>query len=842
MNKGQIFLVLFLMTCRIIFSAGDRLHLKVGVYQNAPKIYAGEDGKVSGFWAELVEYIAKEENWDIQWVEGNWEQCLQNLEKSKIDIMVDVAYTPEREKKYTFQSETTLLSWSRLYARRGTKLQTIFDLEGKKVACLRGSYNLEGTEGFTEMLRKFYIDCEIILLSDYKSVFEALDSGEVYAGITNKDFGSRYEDSYEIERTPIVFQPARLLFAFNKESDLTPYLIKVIDKHISNLKDDKNSMYYSSLDKLPGNVKKVTAFPLWIKLLILIILFIAAIFLVFIRILKYEVNQKTSELRLSISKLKIAEDNLTKYRDQLEMLVAERTEELQKVNSELEKANSSLEEASRLKSQFLANMSHELRSPLNSIIGFTGIMIQGLSGELNSEQTKQMKMVYESAHHLLGLINDILDLSKIEAGRIKIFYEELELIPLIDMVHKMIYPMAEEKGLPINKTVAENVPKTIFSDRNRIKQVLINLLSNSIKFTENGAITISCKLCETGETVEFSVIDSGIGIKEEEQKTIFEEFTQIETIKRTKPEGTGLGLAISQKLVQMMGGRMWVESRYGEGSTFSFTIPLSPDTKESNFRQESEFCRDTGKKLILTIDDEETAQEILKKYLTSAGYQVIQAYNYGDALKKASEHQPFAITLDMVMPGKDGWEILEQLKNDELTKEIPVICISTLDNRELGISLGAVEYLVKPIDSRVLMTELERLEKEFQINKILIIDDNPNDIDLLIKYLSSHRTYKILVATCGKEGLEKIKKEKPDLIILDLLMPEIDGFQVIRIFKKDPEVKDIPTIIISAKKLDAKEKLFLESNIEGYIHKGKFEKEVLLSDITHLIEKIESSK
>ncbi len=758
------------------------------------------------------------------------------METGEIDMMVDVAYTPERAKIFTFQKETTLLSWSRMYTRKGTYLQTIFDLEGKKIAGLKGSYNLDGPEGLKDMLTKFNINCEIIEMKSYAVVFEALDQDRVFAGVTNKDFGSRFENEYSVERTPIIFQPASLLFAFPLNSEFTPELIKKIDNYVIKLKENKDSIYYTSLDKYLGGLKNITIFPFWLKVTIAVILSVILIFMFFIWILKYEVNQKTQELRLYIYKLKKAEENLINYRDQLEILVENRTVELKSVNTELQIANLRLEEASKLKSQFLANMSHELRSPLNSIIGFTGIMIQGLSGELNEEQKKQLGMVYESARHLLSLINDILDLSKIEAGKIKIFFEDMEISTLISMVYKMISPLAEEKGLIIKTELAGNLPEVICNDRNRIKQVLINLVANSIKFTEKGEITIAGNFLEDENAILFSVQDTGIGIKEEDQETIFEEFTQLETVKKTKPEGTGLGLAISQKLVRMMGGKIWVESQFGKGAKFYFTIPIT-FTQEKN-----ESLLDPGKKLILTIDDEVQSQEILKTYLTEAGYQVMQAYNFQDSMKLACKYNPFAITLDMVMPGKDGWEILEQLKLNQLTKNIPVICISILDNRELGISLGAVEYLVKPINSEQLLSELQRLEKQFQIQNILIIDDNHKDVTLLNEYLKEYKNYKLTNAYSGAEGLRKIKGQIPDLIILDLMMPDMDGFEVIRHLKDQDETKNIPTIIVSAKVLDKDEQNFLNTKIEGIIHKGEFKREKLLNDIVSFIKRIEKTR
>jgi len=845
MKSRIFFLILLIFSYLSAELHAENKHFKTGIYENSPKLFTDENGEVSGFWADIITYIAEEEGWELEWVPGNWEQCLQRLESGEIDFMADVAYNSERAQKYAFQNEATLLSWSRLYTRKGTSLESIFDLEGCEIAGLRGSTNIEGSEGLREMLQKFNIKCTILEMDSYTKVFEALDSGKVFAGVTNKDFGTRYENEYRVERSPIIFQPAGLYFAFNKDSERTPELIRIIDNYVISIKENGNSIYYQSLDKYLGGDRKIELFPFWLKITIVIIIFLILISIFFIWILKYEVNQKTYELRSFIYKLKKAENKLTQYRDQLEILVEQRTAELNDVNMELLKANLRLEEASKLKSQFLANMSHELRSPLNSIIGFTGIIIQGLSGDLNEEQKKQLGMVYESAKHLLGLINDILDLSKIEAGKIKIFKEDMEIPALMDVVVKMMGPLAAEKGLNLKSEIADNTPLNIFSDRNRIKQVLINLLSNSVKFTDTGEIVLSCSFWDELNAVQFTVADSGIGIPEEAQETVFEEFTQIESIQHSKPTGTGLGLAISQKLVKMMGGEICLESQLGVGTEFHFTIPLDvveEETRESPEVIKEEVQVDTSRKLILTIDDEVQSQKILKVYLSEAGYQIIQAYNYKDAIKYATKYQPFAITLDIVMPGRDGWEIMEELKGNPLTKDIPIICISMLDNRDLSISLGAVEYLVKPVNSKKLLSELELLEKQYPIKNVIIIDDNPDDVMLLKKYLAQVNAYNLTSALNGKEGIKKIEQKKPDLIILDLMMPEMDGFEVITHLKSQPETREIPVIIVSAKELDRDEQLFLQQRIQGIISKDRSDEKQVLSEILNLIKKIEDKE
>jgi len=509
---------------------------------------------------------------------------------------------------------------------------------------------------------------------------------------------------------------------------------------------------------------------------------------------------------------------------------------LDQQKKELEETNIRLMEASQMKSQFLSNMSHELRTPLNSIIGYTGILLQEIPGELNDEQKRELKMVSESGHDLLTLINDILDLSKIEAGKIKIVPAQFEVRPLVQMVEKMVLPLVEKKGLTSHTLISKDVPKGVYSDRSRIKQVLINLLSNAIKFTESGEIRLEVKAKQS--EIEFSVTDTGIGIKPEHLQDIFDEFKQIEDPLKVKPGGTGLGLAISKKMVELMGGRIRVQSEYGKGSCFQFTVPVKQISASKKSPAILPGTIDPSKKLVLTIDDELKAQEILKIYLKKENYEVIQAYNAVEAMELARKHRPFAITLDIIMPGRDGWDILHELKEDPQTQDIPVICISVLDNRAIGLTLGAFEYLTKPIDKEQLIRELKRLEKRFQIYDILIVDDEPQVVDLMAKYLEEANNYTVSKAYGGEQGLLMVGESRPDLILLDLMMPDTDGFEVIRRLKKSDETKAIPIIIISAKKLVQEEVAYLSKNIEKIIKKENFTREKFLKDIKDALGKI----
>ena len=350
-------------------------------------------------------------------------------------------------------------------------------------------------------------------------------------------------------------------------------------------------------------------------------------------------------------------------------------------------------------------------------------------------------------------------------------------------------------------------------------------------------ISIVCKE-RTHVPIQFSVADTGVGIKPEHLPEVFDEFRQIEGPLKGKTAGIGLGLAISKKIVEMMGGRIWAESEYGKGSCFQFIIPIREVTAAKRPAVISPETLDLSKKLVLTIDDEYEAQEILKTYLKSEGYEVIQAYKAMEAMVLARKYHPFAITLDIVIPGKDGWDILDEVKKDLQTEGIPVICISTSDNRELGLALGVFEYLVKPIEKDQLINELRRLEKHFSIYDILIVDDEPQAVELLTQFLSGEGNYMVRKAYGGEEGLSRVNESRPDLIFLDLMMPDMDGFEVIRHLKKSEKTKGIPIIIVSAKELTQEEIEYLSNSIKGIIRKGNFTKEDLLRDIKRALEKI----
>jgi CheY-like chemotaxis protein len=358
-----------------------------------------------------------------------------------------------------------------------------------------------------------------------------------------------------------------------------------------------------------------------------------------------------------------------------------------------------VERVNRLKDEFLASMSHELRTPLNSIIGFSDLLAEQGAANFNPKQKRFLGHIQQGSRHLLELINDILDLSKIEAGHLELRYEDFELAPAVAEVVATVRPVATAKNIQFDSTVSEGL--FLYADRLRFKQVLYNLLSNAIKFTASGG-QVSIEGAAVDRSVRFCVADTGIGIPAGEQTAIFESFHQVGTTTKGVREGTGLGLAITKRLIEQHGGGIWVQSELGKGSRFFFTLPVRVTEGEAVPAGEGEAP------LVLVVEDEGPAQELMVSHLEEAGYRVITVGSGGEAVRTAVNLRPDVITLDLLMPGKSGWQTLDELKKTPATSAIPVIIVSVVEERKKGLSVGAADYLVKPVSKERLLATIGR--------------------------------------------------------------------------------------------------------------------------------------
>jgi hypothetical protein len=524
-------------------TAGEPV-VRVGVYENSPKIFTSDQGEPAGIFIDIIRQIAALEGWDLQFVHGTWTEGLDRLEKGEIDLMPDVAYTAAREKTYAFHKTPVLSDWFQVYARKGSGIKSIVDLDGKQILVLDRSVQ---QASFEQLAGGFGINAGLTGLPDYRTIFEQIAAGKADAAITNRFYGMAHAPKYGLEDTAIIFNPTRLFFAAPLQQTNSP-LLTAIDTRLDRFKQDPQSIYYTSLAGWTSE-KVSFSLPVWVRITGLIIGVALIMSLLGSFVLKRRVNLRTRELQAI-------------NRD-METRIQQRT-------AELAVAMQKAQAADHLKSAFLASMSHELRTPLNSIIGFTGILLQGLAGPLNEEQKKQLLMVQNSSRHLLALINDVLDISKIEADQLTLSFSTFELRPSIEKTVKLTAPLAEKKGLELVLEIAPDVA-AVTTDQRRLEQVILNLLNNAVKFTEKGRVSLACRTDKDGYLL--SVSDTGMGIRAEEIPGLFQPFHQIDTGLSRKHEGTGLGLSICKKLVGMMGGTIEVQSQWGEGSTFTVRFP-----------------------------------------------------------------------------------------------------------------------------------------------------------------------------------------------------------------------------------------------------------------------------
>jgi signal transduction histidine kinase/DNA-binding response OmpR family regulator len=518
----------------------------------------------------------------------------------------------------------------------------------------------------------------------------------------------------------------------------------------------------------------------------------------------------------------------------------------------LEAQGRALEDASRHKSQFLANMSHELRTPLNAVIGYSEMLQEELEDLGQAELVPDVEKINAAGRHLLGLINDILDLSKIEAGKMELFLETVDVASLVKDVSTTVGPLIDKNGNTLVVDMADDIGE-MEADATKLRQILFNLLGNAAKFTEGGRIELRVERRELesrdesagplsrstlhAPLVTFVVSDTGIGMTQEQVGRLFEAFSQAEASTTRRFGGTGLGLTLVRHFCRMMGGDVTVRSRPGHGSTFAVTLPVvaSSETRVASDEEVDPQLATHNSQLatqpvVLVIDDDPTARDLLTRHLSSDGVRVVTAGSGEEGLRLARQIKPSAITLDVLMPGMDGWAVLAALKSDPETADLPVIVLTFLDDRDLGYSLGASEYLVKPVDRERVIAAVRKLGPRRAERRALVVEDDPDTREMLRRTLE-REGWAVEEAANGRRGLERVAAGPPDLILLDLLMPELDGFGFVERLRAETAWQQIPVLVVTAKDLTAEERQRLNGRVEQVLAKGAHSREELLARV-----------
>jgi signal transduction histidine kinase/CheY-like chemotaxis protein len=535
-------------------------------------------------------------------------------------------------------------------------------------------------------------------------------------------------------------------------------------------------------------------------------------------------EQKTRELFSTNNELKDINNNL-------EELVKERT-------ADLIRARDEAIDASKVKSQFLANMSHELRTPLNAIIGYSEMLEEEAQEMGESAFAEDLNKIHNSGKHLLTLINDILDLSKIEAGKMDIYLEVCELDGFVRDVAAAVDPIMSKNG---NQFKINGIPGFFRTDVTKLRQIMLNLLSNASKFTTNGHIVLEIEQAIEYDKpgLRFRVTDNGIGMTQEQIEKLFVAFTQADLSTTRKYGGTGLGLAISQRFAVMLGGHIQVESQIDKGSVFTLWLPHSVEAGSSD--KTLDISNDQPldgipRRTVLIIDDDLDMLKLLQRHLQRERFSVLLALNGKDGLKLAREHKPDAILLDVMMPGMDGWSVLGSLKKetDPDIAAIPVILLSITDDRKLGYALGASEYLVKPVQRERLISVIHQYVTNREAGSVLVIEDDLPTSDMMTKMLQ-REGYEVSRAGNGRLAIERMAVSTPQLILLDLMMPEMDGFQFVAELKNHPEWHSVPIVVITAKTITTEDRARLNGRVSNILQKGQSSTNDLLREVHTLI-------
>jgi signal transduction histidine kinase/DNA-binding response OmpR family regulator len=521
-----------------------------------------------------------------------------------------------------------------------------------------------------------------------------------------------------------------------------------------------------------------------------------------------ELEQQNKELMRTLDELRSRQTELAQLNKELD----ETNRGVVALYAELNDKADFLQRASELKSHFLSNMSHEFRTPLNSVLALSQILLDRMDGELTAEQEKQVSFIRRSAQDLSDLVNDLLDLAKVEAGKITIRPSAFKVEELFSALRGMLRPLlSHNSSVSLVFDDPVDIPE-LYTDEAKVSQVLRNFISNALKFTEHGEVRVSVSMGHD-HSVIFKVADTGIGIAPENRERIFEEWTQVEGKLQKVAKGTGLGLPLSRKLAQLLGGNVYVKSQVGIGSTFFASVPVRfVGATEAVYVPDVKRDLDGSKLPVLVVEDNREALFIYEKYLKGTEFQVIPAQDLKEARQSLREFRPVAIVLDVLLQGEHSWNLLQELKENPSTKDIPVLVVTVIENQQKAFALGATAFHSKPIDRGWLLRQLETTQN-LRHEQILIVDDDEVS-RYLLKGALAGGGYRLIEAHGGREGIQLARESRPRAIILDLGMPDLSGYEVLDLLKRDPETRAIPVIIHTSQKLNSDDRALLHAAVD----------------------------